>query len=98
MIETRDSASGITRHEFSTVTPDLCRRHIENLVYVRKRIKGSAVTRYLAEVDGVPVEITSTPSRTLLFSPNRYALEKVENALCPGEWEYDNSTRLDYMK
>ena len=98
MIETRDAKSGIVRHEISTVTPGLCREIIEGLDCIGQRFEGNNVIRYIADFEGVPVEIRSTPTRTILFCPNRYALSEFEKLLDIPSWEYDNATRLDYVK
>ena len=97
MIETRDAKTGITRHEISTVSPAVCRECIEKLDCIRQKFTGNKVVRYIAEFRGVPIEIRSTPTRTILFSPSRLVLAEFEELLDTGSWEYDNATRLDYM-
>lgn len=97
MIESRDPKTGIIRHEIGTVSPQLCRKDIEASGCVKHRFEGNNVVRYVAEYKGVPIEITSTPTRVILFSPGKIALEAFEGKLDIDSWEYENSTKLDYV-
>jgi len=98
MTETRDPKTGITRHEYSTVTPDLCRKYVEQLDCITHTYHGNNVHRYLAEYNDSPIELRATPTRLIMFSPNRYALLEVAKNLHTDEWEYDNTTpRTDYI-
>lgn len=98
MTETKDRRTRIYRHEYSTVTPDQCRENIEALSCINKAYHGNNVHRYLAELNGVPIEIRATPTRVIFFSPSRQALLEVARMANYQEWEYDNTTeRTDYM-
>ena len=97
MIESRDAKTRIWRHEFGTVSPIKARECLEAVSYVKKKYEGNNVVRYIGDVEGVPFEITATPTRVIFFSPNKYALLQFEKLMQPEEWEYDNSNRNDYM-
>lgn len=97
MIETRDKKTGITRHEYGTVNPGKCRECLDCMGEIKKRYEGNRVVRYLAELNGSPIEIHSTPTRTILFSPNRYTLIEFAKKMQPEEWVYENESRTDYV-
>lgn len=99
MTEIIDKNLGIIRHEFGTVSPDVCRRNIEKLACVKNKYEGKNAVQYTADYRGCAIDIQSTPTRTILFCENRYALSFFEDLLNPVEWEYDNvSDRADYMR
>lgn len=98
VVESRDAKTGITRHEFGTTNYKKCRQCIEATGFVKQKFEGNNVTRYLAEYKGVPFEIRSSPARTIIYSPNRYALTEFESLLQLEEWEYDDSVRTDYLR
>ena len=97
MVETRDARTGITRHEYGTVNPDKCRECLDAIECITKRYQGNNVVRYLADLKGAPIEIISMPTRTILFSSNRYALLEFSKLMNCKEWEYDNENKLDFV-
>lgn len=99
MTEYIDRNIGIVRHEYGTMSPELCRRNIEKLAFVKNKYVGKNAVQYTADYKGFAIDIQSTPTRTILFCENRYALSLFENLLKPKEWEYDNvSDRTDYLR
>ena len=99
MTEIVDTRLGLTRHEYGTTTPDICRRNIEKLVYVRNRYTANEDVQYTVDFMGCAIDIRSTPTRTILFCENRYAMSEFEKLLDTEAWEYDNTTeRTDYVR
>ena len=98
MTESRDRKTGIIRHEYSTVSPSDCRKNIEVLECIKQKYYGNNVNRYIAELNGAPIEIRSTPTRTIIFGMDRKSMLEIAGLLNYEEWEYDNTTpRTDYM-
>ena len=81
MTETHDKVRGIFRQEFSTDNPEKCREIIEKLDCIQNRYQGNRVVRYVAVVGGVPVDIRSAPTRVVLISPSREALNSITQQL-----------------
>lgn len=95
--ESRDYKSGITRHDMDTTNPEKCRECLEATGLVTNKWQGNRLTRYLIEFNGKQIEARVSPARVVFFSTDRYALKGFEEIIHMEEWEYDNSTRNDYM-
>ena len=99
MTESKDKKTGIVRHEYSTVSPDDCKKYTEQLDCIKQKFYGNRVNRYIVEYRENPIEIRLTPTRAILFGYNRYAMLEVAKLMRFELWEYDNtSERTDYIR
>lgn len=99
--QTKDSKTGIYRFEVNTVNVSACRSEIEKSGLVKTKIRSGDVTNYLVMYGNVEIEITTTPTRAVLFSKNKYAtlefLDRIKGDERMGTcWAYDDSKRTDY--
>lgn len=100
--ETKDAKTGIIRFEINTVNPDACRKEIESSGFVKEKILAGDVIRYLVSFRGVDLDVRSTPTRTIVYGLNRFAMtdfiETVKGDELGGTgWIYDDSKRGDYQ-
>lgn len=103
VVETRDSKSGIIRFEINTVAPDACRAEIESSGFEYLKDGVADTVRYCVKFKGFEIQVTSTPTRTVMFGTSRYAMLEFLRAISGDErrgtaWEYDDSKRTDYSK
>ena len=100
--EIRDKTTGIIRFEIGTVRPDICRRCIEDAGFVRAKSVASDVINYQVEYKGIELQVTSTPTRTMIFGTDRYAMQELLRSISGDakigtDWVYDDSKRTDYQ-
>lgn len=101
--EIRDKSTGIYRFEINTVNAGACRSEIEKSGLVKIKDGVADTVNYLVMYGQVEIHISSTPTRTVFFGKNRYAmlefLEQIKGDESSGTaWIYDDSKRTDYAR
>lgn len=99
VVETRDPSTGIIRHEYGTNNPVQCRNNIEVCGMIDDwQVFGDTV-KYLIDFNGYPIDILSTPTRTIMFCVNRHALYSYFELIKGDDahsWAYENISKFDY--
>lgn len=101
--QSKDEKTGIYRFEVNTVNVDACRKEIEDSGCVKIKDGVADTINYLVDYGNVEIQITTTPTRAVLFSTNRFAalsfLDLIKGEERRGTaWSYDDSVRTDYYK
>lgn len=99
--QSRDSNTGIYRFEIGTVNAEACRNEVEASGFVKFKDGVADTVNYGVVFKDCEIHVTSTPTRTLLFGLNRYALQEFYELIKGDErigtfWAYDDSKRSDY--
>ena len=100
--ESKDPGSGIYRFEINTVNAEACRKEIERSGCVKARDGVADTITYFVEFQSTEIHVTTTPTRTVMFSKNRYALleflDQIKGDTRIGtDWIYDDSKKSDYV-
>lgn len=101
--EIKDKDTGIHRFEINTVNAGACRNEIEKSGFVKFKDGVADTINYLVMFGQCEIEVITTPTRTILFGKNRYAmlefLEQIKGDERTGTaWIYDDSKRTDYAR
>ena len=97
IVENKDPATGIIRHEIGTASPKVCRKVVERIGGIRQKLLCGSSVGYVVNYLGEDIQVQSTETRTIFFCRNRFALLEYERFLEIDNWAYDDSTKNDYV-
>ena len=100
--ESKHSETGIYRFEINTVNAEACRAEIERSGLAKHKDGVGDTINYYAEYKGAEIHVKTTPTRTILFGKNRYAMLDFLDLIKGDErigtyWPYDDSKRSDHQ-
>lgn len=101
--ESIDKKTGIVRMELGTVNAEACRKEINASGRVVSSVAINDSIQYNIDYKGEPIQVESTPTRTILFGFDKKAmrayLEEIKGRERDGSyWEYDDTKQHDYAR